>query len=483
MAISPSSDTPETGRAEEEAQQKVRTEEIKLVAQHTSRKALTLLVVGGLLFAMLHFTSLGRQVRDWDTLAAVFRPGGLHAELYFFLISALLIMAGVPRLLFCALGGFAFGFWEGLLCSQLGSLAGSFIAFRAARWGGRDWLSGYFGNKRFFARIVQARPTVVSVALIRMLPVANAVINFGLALGHVGNRVFLLGSFVGFLPQGIIATVVGSGLGQDVPSAGALQIGLAGILLFAILFLASRHRGLAGELSRVSRRFVSFSFSDRFSIMAILRRLRDRDRNWLSSLAILVGLLAVAFSFSFKNASLAGIKLTTPEGRALLQSAWAKGEIVVLVRHSERCDRTTAACDDTPDGITVRGRNLATEVGQEFSQLDGGQADILTSPTTRTKQTATAMFGTSVPTREWLANCKTISLDDISRNKADGRNLVLVTHNRCIRKIGQEAGIAAATDPPYNSLLFIAVGKNGVKPTAAGLVTAESFIADSRAMP
>jgi uncharacterized membrane protein YdjX (TVP38/TMEM64 family)/phosphohistidine phosphatase SixA len=369
------------------------------------------------------------------------QAGGLHAELYFFLISALLIMAGVPRLLFCALGGFAFGFWEGLLCSQLGSLAGSFIAFRAARWGGRAWLSGYLGNKRFFARIVQARPTVVSVALIRMLPVANAVINFGLALGHVGNRVFLLGSFVGFLPQGIIATVVGSGLGQAVPSAGALQIGLAGILLFAILFLSSRHRGLAGELSRVSSRFVSFSFSDRFSIMAILRRLRDRDRNWLSSLAILVGLLAVAFSFSFKNASLAGIKLATPEGRALLQSAWAKGEIVVLVRHSERCDRTTAACDDTPDGITVRGRNLATEVGQEFSQLDGGQADILTSPTTRTKQTATAMFGTSVPTREWLANCKTISLDDISRNKAGGRNLVLVTHNRCIRKIGRRPGL------------------------------------------
>ena len=229
-------------RPEEDVLEDVQAAEIEQVAQNTSRKLLTLLVIGGVLFLVLHFTPLGRQVRDWDTLASLFKTGGLRAEIHFVLISSLLIMAGVPRLLFCALGGFAFGFWEGLLWSLLGSLIGSFIAFRAARWGGREWLAGRFGKQRLFGRIVHAQPTVASVAVIRMLPVANAVMNFGLALSHVGNRAFLLGSLLGFLPQGVVATIIGSGMAQDVPWAGAAQIGVAGVLLLAVLVWSTRNR-------------------------------------------------------------------------------------------------------------------------------------------------------------------------------------------------------------------------------------------------
>lgn len=229
-------------RPGEEVLEDVQAAEIEQVAQNTSRKLLTLLVIGGILFLVLHFTPLGRQVRDWDTLAGLFKTAGFRAELYFVLISSFLIMAGVPRLLFCALGGFAFGFWEGLLWSLVGSLIGSFIAFRAARWGGREWLSERFGKQRLFGRIVHAKPTVASVAVIRMLPVANAIMNFGLALSHVGNRAFLLGSLLGFLPQGVVATIIGSGMAQDVPWAGATQIGLAGVLLLAVFLWASKHR-------------------------------------------------------------------------------------------------------------------------------------------------------------------------------------------------------------------------------------------------
>ncbi|MEO8409405.1 MAG: hypothetical protein ABI478_02455, partial [Propionivibrio sp.] len=105
------------------------------------------------------------------------------------------------------------------------------------------WLTHRFGKRRFFRKIVDAQPTVASVALMRMLPVSNVIINAALAVSRVDNRAFLLGSFVGFLPQGVVAVIVGSGVAADVPWAGALQIGVAGVLLLSVYLWTSRkHR-------------------------------------------------------------------------------------------------------------------------------------------------------------------------------------------------------------------------------------------------
>lgn len=241
-------DSPEN--AEDENQEEVPAPELEQVATYTSRKLLTLLVVGAALLLLIHTTPFGEHVRNWDALAELFKAGGVRAEIYFVLISSFLIMLGTPRLLFCALGGFAFGFWEGMAWSLLSSLTGSFLAFRAARWGGRAWLTERFGQRRFFGRIVHAQPTVPSVVFIRMLPVSNGIINVALALSRVGNRAFLIGSLVGFLPQGVVAVIIGSGIAEDVPWAGAAQIGVAGVLLLAILYWASRQRrGRTGNSS------------------------------------------------------------------------------------------------------------------------------------------------------------------------------------------------------------------------------------------
>lgn len=216
--------------------------EIETVTRNTSRKLLVLLAIGASLLLLIHATPFGEQVRNWDSLAQLFKAGGVQAEFYFVLISAFLIMLGTPRLLFYGLGGFAFGFWQGLLWSLVSSLIGSFLAFKAARWGGREWLTERFGKRRFFQRIVHSKPTVASVAFLRLLPVSNGVINVGLALSHVGSRAFLLGSLIGFLPQGVVAVIVGSGVAAEVPWSGAIQIGMAGVLLLAVFFWSSKTR-------------------------------------------------------------------------------------------------------------------------------------------------------------------------------------------------------------------------------------------------
>ena len=53
----------------------------------------------------------------------------------------------------------------------------------------------------------------------------------------------LIGSVIGFLPQGVVAVIVGSGVAQDVPWAGAVQLGVAAVLLAGIWFWTLRkHR-------------------------------------------------------------------------------------------------------------------------------------------------------------------------------------------------------------------------------------------------
>ncbi len=216
--------------------------DIEQVANNTSRKLLSLLAIGAVLLLLIHTTPFGQHVRNWDTLVDLFVADNTQAHVYFVLISSLLIMAGTPRLLFYTLGGFVFGFWEGLLLSLISSLIGSFIAFKAARWGGRAWLTQRFGKQRLFRRIVNAKPTVTSVLLMRMLPVSNAIINAGLSLSHVSNRVFLLGSLIGFLPQGVVAVMIGSGLDEDIAWSGMAPISITCGIVLVIFFWTSRQR-------------------------------------------------------------------------------------------------------------------------------------------------------------------------------------------------------------------------------------------------
>ena len=54
--------------------------ELEGAAQYTSRKLLTLLVVGALLLVVIHLTPWGQRIRDWDSLAGLFKGGGLQAR-------------------------------------------------------------------------------------------------------------------------------------------------------------------------------------------------------------------------------------------------------------------------------------------------------------------------------------------------------------------------------------------------------------------
>lgn len=205
------------------------------------KKLAILLLAGSLILCLLHFTPLGDSLKDFQHLRHA-KDGSLgEAAIKFFLLCTILTAVGVPRLMLSGIAGLVLGFWVGLATSLLGSLAGSFATFWVVRWSGGEWARKRFANRGWFAKIAGVRPSVWSVCMIRQLPVSNVFINSCLALSRTHAPTFLIGSLVGFLPQGAVATLIGSGSSNGTAWKGAAQLASAAIVLLCLLPWLWRH--------------------------------------------------------------------------------------------------------------------------------------------------------------------------------------------------------------------------------------------------
>ena len=110
-----------------------------------------------------------------------------------------------------------------------------------------------------------------------------------------------------------------------------------------------------------------------------------------------------------------------------LVAQWSQGNIVAMIRHTERCDKSGNECFDGEDGITVPGVKMAVRLGNDFKSLFNlDNTKIFNSPVKRTSQTAKIMFGDSSVDKQWLINaCKGDLLKNIFDYKEDGKNIRL----------------------------------------------------------
>lgn len=193
---------------------------------------------------------------------------------------------------------------------------------------------------------------------------------------------------------------------------------------------------------------------------------------------VAMGSLAVAVlvaGFVLWPKSPANLAQEGAQARAQLLQQWRAGEIAVLVRHAERCDRSSNPCLGPADGITRVGSESAAGVGQGLARLGLTHTDILTSPVTRTVQTAHYMFNSDPRTQEWLATCGTSLRNDVVAHKVAHRNLVLVTHSGCIADFEKQTGLRhAAKDAEYGSSLFVRIDGDG-QLQVLGIVNAEDW--------
>ena len=154
---------------------------------------------------------------------------------------------------------------------------------------------------------------------------------------------------------------------------------------------------------------------------------------------------------------------------------WSKGAVIVLIRHAERCDRSSNACLDDPSGITVAGSQAATAVGTGLQQLGLDRADVLSSPEVRTQQTAHFIFGKAISSQDWVKQCDEDFTEAALAHKTPQHNLVLVTHSGCIDHMERELNVPGGLrSSDYASALFVSVAANG-KPRILGQMNASQW--------
>ena len=172
---------------------------------------LTLVAIGFLI------EGLGiKDALDTHWVDAEIRGKGLSGDALFVLMGGIAIAIGLPRQAVCFLGGYAFGFAEGLLWSSLASLLGCMGTFFYARFMGRGFVAARFPDRIARMDSVLAGTTFSMSLLMRLLPVgSNLLTNLAAGVAGVVAVPFFLGSLLGFLPQTAVFALLGSGIQVD----------------------------------------------------------------------------------------------------------------------------------------------------------------------------------------------------------------------------------------------------------------------------
>ncbi len=171
------------------------------------------------------------------------RDHGFEGMALFLAMGAVFTAIGLPRQIIAFLAGYAFGLIEGTLYGALAALLGCFLSFVYARLFGRSLLRGRFGARaERFDRFIHEHPFTMTL-LIRLLPVgSNLLTNLAAGISSIRSLPFLSANFVGFLPQTLVFSLVGSGI--NVAPTQRVGLAVALFLLSGILgaYLYHRHR-------------------------------------------------------------------------------------------------------------------------------------------------------------------------------------------------------------------------------------------------
>ena len=161
-------------------------------------------------------TWLLKDVLDQGWVDTQVRDKGAAGVLLFVLVCCLLGSVGLSRQVIAFLGGYAFGFSQGVMLSMVAVVAACITTFYVSRTLLRAYL-----EKRFSARIQQIdaflhENTFTMALLVRLLPLgSNWMINIAAGVSSVRKYPFFLGSALGYIPQMLIFSLLGSGTRVD----------------------------------------------------------------------------------------------------------------------------------------------------------------------------------------------------------------------------------------------------------------------------
>lgn len=167
---------------------------------------------------------------------------------------ALFTAVGGPRQVLAFVFGYALGGWIGMAVSTLCTVIGAAMCFSTSRWLLRGTVSRRFGRRLTRLESLLENKTWLKVLMIRLLPVgSNLLTNLLAGATHVRELPFLAGSLLGYIPQMLVFSLIGSGIGVSDQYQLVLSI---------VLFVIASLIGTYLYRSRVSREMSDLINSD-----------------------------------------------------------------------------------------------------------------------------------------------------------------------------------------------------------------------------
>ena len=186
---------------------------------------------------------LAPEMETLTRLADAYLPRGPEGYALYVGGVALMICVAVPRQLLSFVGGYAFGAVEGALLATLGVTLGCVLAFALSRRFGQRPLERRFQDRlhRLNSHVTRS-PFLLAMAL-RLFPSGNNLV-FSLLAGasRIAAWPFFAGSLVGYVPQNIVFSLLGSGVRVDPLWRGGLSAVLFGLSCLFALWFYRRYR-------------------------------------------------------------------------------------------------------------------------------------------------------------------------------------------------------------------------------------------------
>ncbi|MDK9720048.1 MAG: VTT domain-containing protein [Rhodospirillales bacterium] len=194
------------------------------------------LIKGGILILTLVLAGyalkslgLGTDLSEHWVDSAV-KGQGLKGEMVYLLAGLILVGAGFPRQAVCFMGGYAFGFLEGMGWAMLASMLGCFGCFYYTRYLGRSLVQRLFGGRLKKIDAFLAGNPFSMALLIRLLPLgSNLLTNVAAGVSSIKPLPFFGGTALGYIPQTLVFVLLGSGIQVD----SGLRTGLS-LALFVV---------------------------------------------------------------------------------------------------------------------------------------------------------------------------------------------------------------------------------------------------------
>ncbi|ORC60896.1 histidine phosphatase family protein [Pseudomonas floridensis] len=163
-------------------------------------------------------------------------------------------------------------------------------------------------------------------------------------------------------------------------------------------------------------------------------------------IALMLAVVALAaigvwFATAFKATHVVDLGASGMMKKSGLYARWKQGDVVIMIRHAERCDRSSNPCMADAQGITLKGSEAALAVGSGLKRLGLTNARMITSPRMRTQQTADLISGRAVANEAWPNDCNGGFNKAVQAHKIKGENLILVTHSGCIDQFERKLGV------------------------------------------